>query len=195
MIRRAASAVLLLLTAAFSFGAGAASEPFDKFEIGEGADLAAYERVYVAPVMVSERLAARIDYVPLNASDTVRPLSPGNVRRNVEEVEEVIKAAIGKHVTLVDEPGPRDLTIQIILTDLNPNRPSEAELKVRPTMNASSVTAGGAGASVEFLVGDILIALGESAYAGNALDGQSHPWRDADLYFAALARDIASLLD
>ena len=170
---------------------------FDSFEAQGTPDFSAYEAVYIAPVTFSDELRARIGYRPRGPQDRTRPLSESDLEGRAEDLAEAMTDEFAKVARLVDAPGPGVLTVEAVLTALEANRPTMAELQATPSLDFNSISVGDAGAQVTLRDGDRVIAVIEdNAFRRNLNDPTVGVgiWTTSRTYYDRLADKLASLL-
>lgn len=191
-----ALAALLLAACATATGPDAAGR-FDRFE-GASADFRRFDAVYVAPVEISDEIAARIDTggTSLGRRDA-RPLGERDIERNKRELAEAVRAEVGSAARLADAPGPGVLTVALTLTSLDANRPTMAEQRANPGLSFDSVAVGGAGVTGELREGNTVLATFSDQ---NAIVRITDPgvgtglWTVADRFYRQLGDKLAGLL-
>lgn len=199
LFRIALSATLLVATAACastSVTGPAATGRFDAFEAITTSDFTGYGQVYIAPVQLSEAMLARVDYRPRNSNDRIRPLTELEMKRKAEDLGEAMARAVSEVATLTDAPGEGVLTISATLTELDANRPTQAELGANPGLSIKSRYTGRAAVSINFLEGDILLATAEDGDVDSLdlreIEGST--WSSANMIFGRIASKVAALL-
>lgn len=171
---------------------------FDSLELVEADILFTnYDRVYLAPVTVSDEVRERIGYRPLGASDRTRPISERDISEKTADIYDDIKDAIDNEVTLVEAPGPGILMVEVVMTRLESNRPTQADLGANPGLSMSSVYSGAAAAEVTFSEDGQPLAVAEDSYFPSLNDSlPSGPvWSTVDRFSGRLARKLEDLLD
>ncbi|WOI53746.1 DUF3313 family protein [Parvularcula sp. LCG005] len=171
---------------------------FDDFTVAAGgtADFTGYDMVFLAPIAVSDDLMERVGYQPRSLRDDIRPLSERELNAKVAQFDEQLRAKLGPVATLTDGPGLGVLTIEVTLTDLEANRPTQAELAASPGLSYESRAAGGASADVAFYEGERLLATARDTEVGtmriDEIPGST--WYEANQFFARFASKVAGLL-
>ncbi|MEM6648989.1 MAG: hypothetical protein AAF603_01925 [Pseudomonadota bacterium] len=174
----------------------AATARFDDFQVVMTSDFTGYQSVYLAPITVSEEIRERIGFRRLNIADRTRPLSESDINRKSEDLAEDLRRAISAKANLVNAPGPSILTIEVMLTELQANRPTLEEINDNVGLSLQSRYEGGAGASLTFKENGAVLATARDTQIRN-LDPLNFPeaiWRDADQFFVNLANKTADLL-
>jgi hypothetical protein len=177
-----------------------AAERFDSFEAVQTNDFRRFEQVQVlapeAGEEVQERIGARRSGI---RGRQERPLGQRDVDAKLADLRRSIENQLENQVELTEEGGPGVLTMRVILTDLNANRPTQAELAAEPGLDFSSIATGDAAVRIELSEDGQLLAVIEDADNINNLNnfGPILPagvWFTADRYFESLATKLADLL-
>lgn len=193
---------LRVLTLAAAFAVTACATPVGedaagRFDNYDGmTSLTGYDSVYLAPVAVSDAVTARIDarrVGPTTDADE-RPLSERDIETKRMDLEQEVREALSKVVTLEGAPAEGVLTVEITLTDLRSTRPTLADTRTNPGLSFESVYAGGAAVEIAFTDGGETIATASDERFYDLNEGPKVSiWQDADRYFSLLADKVASL--
>lgn len=192
----AAAALALSACATGPTGPEAASR-FDSYQ-GER-DVTAFDRVQLLRPVASADVQARVGMrsVGISRRDE-RPISQRDLDAKIDDLYDDLRREIGASARLVDEAGPGVLTIQTTLTDLNANRPTQAELAAQPGLDFRSIASGDA--SVTYVLsedgrtiatirdGDNVTSLADQRVFGAGI------WSTADQFFRQTANRMGSLL-
>ena len=135
----------------------------------------------------ASRLDAYVDWVSgLSQRDVLRLMDPSIKAPGVIRAEKVM----GRVATLLD--GAR---IELVLTDLKPNRPTMEQIAKRPGLDPIRSRSIG-GAAIE---GTVILADGSTHevsydwFSSNLADVRGHgTWTDADRAYSRLARNLAT---
>lgn len=193
------SAAALTLAAACATPATGpeAADRFDTFEYAAGAvDFSSYEKVYLAPVTASDELKGLVGYRPIGPTDTKRPLDEGDLEEKLSDLGDDLTKALGDAAMLVDAGGPGVLTVEVVLTKLEANRPTMADFAVEPGLSMSSVYSGKAEIEITLSEnGKVLATARDGDYPQLNETLQPAPiWSTADRYFERVAGKLADLL-
>jgi hypothetical protein len=196
----------LILLAALVGLAGCAAGPtgpeaasrFDNFQEVATRDFRGYEQVQVLAPEAGPDVAERIGARSIGR-DRTRPLSQRDVDQKLADLRLEIERALEDQVELVEEGGPGVLTVRTVLTDLDANRPTMAELADEPGLDFNSIASGNAAARVELSEDGRLLAVIEDA---DNVAGLNDPtllppttvWQTADRFFTQFADRLAALL-
>lgn len=170
---------------------------FDSFEMTETVDLSSYDRVFIPVVDAGDEVMARIGYRPIGPTDRIRPLSARDIERRGEALRDDLVREVGAVATIVEAPAPGVLTISATITDLDANRPTQAELAATPSLDFDSISVGGAAVRVTFSEDGRQLAVAEDA---ERLTNINDPavgvgiWTVSDRFFNRFARQMAALL-
>lgn len=198
MIRKAlfaAAAVFGLAACATAVGPDAARR-FDSFDASGTSDFTGYEQVYLAPVTASQALLDRVEYRRRGPSDTTRPLSQRDIDARINDLTEDLATSLGRKATLVDGPGDGVLTVSVVLTDLQANRPTLADMNDEPGLSVDSRYSGGAAAEVTFRENGKTLAVATDSNVGQQRLDLVSPalWGETNQFFYGLSQKIAGLL-
>lgn len=192
---------LATLGAASVVAPAATAAPFDQVEVRSEAQLATYQKVYIAPVTISleepdaNLLSQRRTSQYLQSQ---RPVSADAQARKSDDLYADLTRTFAKDFTLVDEPGPDVLTIAAEITRLIPSRPTAEERKrgVGSPEFANSVSPGGVDYNVMFSSGDEAIIEIEEASRSSLSDGYArvNVWHDVDRSFDRFSRQLAKFV-
>lgn len=193
-----AAALSLVAACATTQATGpAAQDRFDRFELSQGTlDFASYEQVYLAPITASEELIELIDYRPLGATDRKRPIRQQDLDSKIEDLYEDVELALANTIELVEAPGADILTISIVLTKLEANRPTLADTDAELGLSFRSIYAGAGAAEVTFSEEDTVLATAKDSYTPS-LDDTLPPaplWSTFDRFSRRLATKISGVL-
>ncbi|MCQ8186384.1 DUF3313 family protein [Parvularcula maris] len=196
-------ALLLALPLCLAACAGGPTGPeaakrFDRFEAVETNDFRSYEQVQVIAPEAGEELQARADR-RLPTRSLEREIATRDIEYKLADLREEIEEALAREVELVEEGGPGILTVRTILTQLEANRPTQAELAAQPGLDFNSISEGRASVRIELSEDGRLLAVIEDA---DNVTGLNDPrilpgagiWTTADQHFDAVARKLTALL-
>lgn len=195
-MRRLLSVFVIAVLAACASGSDV-SRRFDSFSSKIGTNFSSYDKVHLVPSVPGpevERLIALGQQRPRRED---MPLGKNDVQRKLRDLDENLQQSIGQDATLVGEPGPGVLTIQPILTDLQPNRFEFTE-RGRQELGSFISFAIGA-AAVQFNLyedGRSVGILKDAAIPENFLNRANipfAPWETADRFLRAVATNMGAL--
>lgn len=189
-----AAAALLTLGACATSGTG--DSRFDRFDTAQGSlDFAQYDTVFVAPVKASDEVMARVGYRPVGPQDTTRPLTERDLKEQLGRLDGDLRRELGGVVTLVPSPGAGVMTVEVVLTDVQANRATMAELSAEPGLSTRSTYAGGAAADVMFIVDGQTVAMASDRDLErlNNPQAQAGVWGDANRFYRRFAKKVAGL--
>ncbi|WP_031555501.1 DUF3313 family protein [Parvularcula oceani] len=193
-----ASVALVALGACATPTGMEAASRFDSFEAAAPVQLGDYDRVYLAPIAVSDDILDRLDrQIYRGTRDSEWAIDERTINAKVEDLREDLVAELSERTTLVDAPGPGVLTIQLTLTELASNRPTIAALSEEPSLSFQSISTGGAAVEAQLLEGDRVLAMFEDRSRFNPINDpvvQAGIWTEADRYFRQLGDKLAALL-
>lgn len=191
-----AAALTLAACATPSTGPDATAR-FDRFEYASGAvDFSSYDQVFIAPITASDELKELVGYRPMGPSDTKRPITLDDLGDKAEDLDDEIRTALGGVVELVGAGGPGILTLEVEMTKLEANRPTQADMIAEPSLSLQSVYAGKAEVMVTFSEnGRVLATAVDGDYP--TLNDTLPPapiWSTVNQYYSRLARKLADLM-
>lgn len=170
-----------------------ASRAFRTFEPETaGTEIGTFKRVFVAPVRVTEQIEDRIDYRPRRRNDPIRPISQADIDGRTERLERNLREALQGRVELVDAPADGVLTIAVVITEMEANRPTLAELSAEPSLDIRSVYSPRVAAKVTFSEGERFIATGSNRWQMDIRESQftAAIWGDTDRFLSTFANSI-----
>ena len=184
---------LALIAATAMIASAAHARTFDSIDIQTDTALSAFEKVYIAPI--------EIDFsehrIRQNVRDLqgIRPVSERDQARKASDLIEDLQREFGKRYVLVDTPGADVLTVETTLTKLVSTRPTLADRRQTPTLDFSSVYAGGADFQVELIAGGTTLATIEDNQSRDSNFNDGRPrvgiWQDVDRSFNRFSRKLA----
>lgn len=192
-------AAALVLAACASGATGPeAAQRFDSFQTVQTDDFTGYTKVQVLSLSVNPEIESRID-VRRVGRDRERPISRRDLDEKLGDFRADIERRLATQAELVEEGGPGVLTVRTIVTKLDANRPTMAELSSNPGLSIQSIAVGAAAARVELSEDGKLLAVIEDEDNVTSLQDQTvlngAIWQTADRYFARLADKLAALLE
>ena len=173
-----------------------AARTFDLYEAAPGLDFSRYETVFVAPVAVSDEIASRVGYRPRRFDDK-RPLGQRELDAKVEDLEVALKRELGTLNALSETSGPGILTVETLLTGLDSNRPTQAEMSAVPGLDFRSISLGGASVRVTLSENGRQLAVIEDEARNATLDDPSigvTTWGEVDRFFSSFSARLAGLV-
>jgi hypothetical protein len=175
-----------------------AAKRFDRFEAVETNDFRSYRQAQILAPEMGEDLADRAGR-RFSTRSLQREIAVRDVEAKLADLREEIEAKLAEEVELVEEGGPGVLTVRTILTKLDANRPTAAELGANPGLDANSLSAGAASVRIELSEdGRLLAVIEDSDNIAGLNDPRILPgagiWLTADQHFDAVARKLADLL-
>ncbi|NNU15430.1 DUF3313 family protein [Parvularcula sp. ZS-1/3] len=192
------AAVLLLAACASGPTGPEAAKRFDSFQAVQTDDFTGYSKVQVLSLSVSPEIEARVDARTIGR-DRERPISRRDLDEKLGDFRADIERRLATQAELVEEGGPGILTVRTIVTELDANRPTMAELADNPGLSIQSLATGAAAARVELSEDGKLLAVIEDEDNVTSLQDQTvlngAIWQTADRYFARLADKLAALLE
>lgn len=195
-----AAAALVTLTACASGPTGPdAAGRFDSFEAVVTNDFTGYDKVYIKAPTAGPEIQARIGSRRLLArTRRDRPIDQRDVDKKLEDLHQDLERALGRRARLVDESGPGVLTITTVVTQLDANRPTQAELAAEPGLSLQSIDAGDAAVMITLSEnGRVLARLRDSDNITSINDPGFIPvavWGTADQFFGQLSNKLADLI-
>jgi hypothetical protein len=171
--------------------AGAGAHPFSSVALGDGAKLASYKSVHVAPVSANLPDGARY-----GRSGGERPVDPADAADKAGDLQRKLSEALGRTLALADGPGPGVLSVAATLTRLQSSRPTRADYRVQPSLDFRSVYAGGAAARFEFSEDGKALGSMTGDFDTSLADGwpRAGVWDDADRAFSSWARALPDFI-
>lgn len=190
------AAALLLTACATATGPDAANR-FDSYRTVQSQDLQSFERVQVLMPTAGPDVAKRID-ARRRLNSRERPLSQRDVDEKLARLHGDLVRAIGRNHQITSQGGEGVLTVRTILTDLNANRPTQADLADNPGLSFQSIATGDAAVTIEFLEdGQVLAVVKDRDNVTNLNDPRAQPagiWSTADRFFDRVAEKVSALL-
>ena len=199
-MRSMISSLALLAVAACASGPTGpeASSRFDSFEAVETNDFTSFDKVYIAMPVPSEELRERTASFSTTILRDERPLSERDLNELLSELQDDLSRAVGQQAELVDAPGEGVLTISTVVTKLESNRPTQAELARNPSLSFRSVYAGGAAVVYELSEnGRLLATITDSDNApplNTRAGGPAGVWGTVDQFYQQTSRRMADLI-
>lgn len=193
----AATAIILGACATGATGPDAASR-FDRFTVVTTNDFTGYDRVHIPRPEVGPEVQERIGTRSRGIRNDIRPLGQRDVDMMLDRLHNDMKGTVGAVVTLVDAPGAGVLTVKTTVIDLEPNRPTQQELALEPSLSLQSLYAGESSIDFEFLENGTLLA--EARDTDNIVSLQDQAivgagiWTTAQQHFGQVANKLAALL-
>lgn len=187
----------LALTACATTTGPEAVGRFDSFETVKTADFTSYKNVYIAPLKASSEVMDLVGYRTRGKSDPKRPLLARDIDSQLAELEDDLRKAIGAKATLVDSPAMAStLTIEVTVTELASNRPTQADIADNIGLSMESIYRGGAAVDVRFLDGETLLATATDSNVGDTQLEFISPsvWGEAKKFYLRVSDKISSLL-
>lgn len=196
------SAVLLAAAAACATPTGAdAVRRFDDFETATAiSDVIRFDRVHIGAIAPSEELLERLDEPHLTLISRTREgfvISKRDVEAKIEDLREDLARDLSRVATLADAPGPGVLTVDVVLGELSPNRPTLGTTRRNPNIDLRSFGVGSAEVTVTLSEDGRTLAVIEDS---NRYYDIRDPgigagiWSTADQFFDQLAGKLADLL-
>lgn len=187
-IRTSLIGSLILASSAFTT---AMAVPFDTLTVSEETQLAAYEKVYIAPVSVNLTEDTRRNIRDINSE---RPVTPQDQARRADKFQKYLARDFGKRFEIVEAPADDVLVIEATITQLASTRPTLADANVNVQLDFSrSIYAGSASYSVNLQAGDLVLAEIADSYDTTLNDGRPRIaiWQDADAGLSLFSRQLA----
>jgi len=175
-----------------------ASSRFDSFEVVETNDFTSYDKVYIPRPLPSDELRERTESFSTTILRDERPLSKRDLDDMLGELHDDLSRAVGQQAELVDAPGEGVLTISTVVTRLESNRPTQAELARNPSLSFKSVYAGGAAVIYQLSENDKVLATitdSDNAPPLNSRGGApAGVWGTVDQFYQQTSRRMAALI-
>ena len=190
------AAAILLAACASATGPEAAGR-FDKFNAVETTDFRSYERVQVLAPVAGPDVTKRID-ARRGLRSNERVLSQRDVDAQLAGLHQDLIRAIGREAQIVGQGGEGILTIKTVVTELDANRPTQAELSDNPGLSIQSISTGRAAVEMELSEnGRVLATLKDrdnvSSLADLRVQGAGI-WTTANRFFASVSEKVSALL-
>ncbi|GGY44251.1 DUF3313 family protein [Parvularcula lutaonensis] len=196
MLFLSAAALALAACASGPTGPDAAAR-FDTFQAIQTNDFRAYDKVQVLKPVPGPDVASRIDARTVGRRFDRRPISQQDVDAKMNDLYEDLVRELSRHAEIVDESGPGIITVRTIVTDLDANRPTMAELTDNPGLSLQSIAAGDAAVRIELIEdGQVLAVITDSDNVNNLGDPRLAGvaiWETADRFFEQVARKLGDL--
>ncbi len=173
-------------------GAGSFAKGFDSASLSPDANLASYDKVYIAPVKFDASLLQRDR--PSRFGSEPRRVSQKDLNDRADYLERQLAREIGKTRTLVDAPGSDVLTIETRLSEVQSSAPTMTDYSDEPGLSARSIYAGGAAVSFTMRdsTGAVLASLDDEYQARfNDRPRPTGIWSDANDAFRKWAKNVA----
>lgn len=190
------AASAMLAACATATGPDAAAR-FDSFEAADAAALQQYDRVFVAPVKASDEVRERLGYRPVGRADTTRPLDEDDLERRLADIKEDLEGELAARGKLADAPGEGVLTLDVTVTELDADRPTQADFAAEPSLSYRSRYTGRAAADLQFRDGDKVVAEASDESESSFTDPVPPvgTWTEADRFAERLADKVGDLLE
>ncbi|MEX0643742.1 MAG: DUF3313 family protein [Parvularculaceae bacterium] len=190
---RAAAAAGAAFIAAIAASGIALASPFDSASVSSGADLSAFESVYIASVGTSLSSDER-SFPPYGSGE--RPVSASDAAAKASDFQQKLSSAFGKSFTLASGPGPGVLTVDATLTRLQSNRPTAEDLRNTPGLSLVSEYAGAAAVRIVLSENGSTLAEVSDSYTGTLNDSRLRAgiWSTADVAFSRWASGLVSFV-
>lgn len=188
-------AALMLTACATPTGPDAAGS-FDRFRVVTTKDFRSYDRVQVLPPEAGPEVLKRVDARRYRVNE--RPISQRDLDAQLADLEQSLIQAVGREAQIVQQGGEGVLTIAATVTDLNANRPTQAELAAEPGLSLQSIATGDSAVRIELSENGRVLAVIEDRDNVNSLaDPEAQVagiWTTARRHFNRVSANVAALL-